>query len=450
MALSTTQAASPNRDDGRRQLLSAVVSATIGSTIAWYDFFLYGIAATTVLGGLFFPGANPFASTLAALITYFIGFAARPIGALLFGHLGDRIGRRATLIATFFLMGLATLLIGIAPTYAQFGVGGGLLLALFRVVQGIGAGGGWAGSVLLPLEWGHRGRRGLIGSLPQLGVPAGLGLAYGSLWLFDSLLGAGAGWRIPFLLGTLLIAVGLYIRLGATETPVFTKLLEERRIEEAPVVQVLARQWREVVLTALLRTGQQAPFYVFTAFVFAYATGTLKLDQTRVTVDLLIAAAVSVVAVPFWGFLSDVVGRRRLVMAGAVAMIVWSYPYWLLLDTRAPLLVLLATVLALPIHDIQHGPQAALIAESFTGRLRYSGSSLGYNLVSLVVDGPAPLIAFGLLRSVGASPWIAVYTAVCAAIGLAATAALKDRSRQDMATEYDDQRALAVPATQQS
>jgi MFS family permease len=446
MATLAERTAGPIDKRKKRQLTKAVVASTAGSIIAWYDLFLYGFAATTVLGNLFFPSSNSFVSTLATLTTYFVSFAARPIGALFFGHLGDRIGRRATFIATLLLMGLATGLIGLVPTYSQIGVFGGIVLTLLRVVQGIGAGGEWAGSVLLPIEWGHRGRRGFIGSLPQIGVPAGLALAYGSLLVFPTWLGSDLGWRVPFLLGFLLVAVGVWIRVGVMETPVFTTLLEERRIEEAPVTEVLIRQWREVILCVLLRTGQQAPFAVFAAFVLSYATGTLKLAQTDVMNYILVGAAVSLVTVPFWGFLSDLVGRKRLTMFGAAAMLVWSYPFWALLDTRVPVLVFAAIVAFLPIHDIQHGPQAAFIAESFTGRLRYSGASLGYQLASLTADGPAMLIPFALLRSFGGGLPIAIYMIECAAISLVAAGILKDRSRQDMATEYDEPRVVAKVA----
>jgi nitrate/nitrite transporter NarK len=441
----TAPARRPTGHPYDRQVVRAVVAATIGSTIVWYDLFLYGFAATLVLGRLFFPSSDPYAWTLMALGTYAAGFAARPVGALLLGRLGDRIGRRATLIASFLLIALATLLIGVVPGHDRIGILGGILLGLLRIVQGIGVGGQWAGSVLLPVEWDHRGRRGFIGSVPQLGVPAGLLLAYGSLRLFTLWLGQDAGWRLPFVLGFLLVAVALYVRLGVRETPVFTKLLAERRIEEAPVATVLARQWREVVLTALLRTGQQAPLLLFTAFVVTYATGTLKFAESQVTDYVLIGAAVSLFTVPFWGFLSDLVGRKRLVMAGAAAMLVWSYPYWVLLNSGVPALALAAVVASLAIHDIQAGPQATLIVESFTGRLRYTGASLGYHLASLTTDGPALLVAAALLQAFHTSVAIAAYMGACAVVSLVSAALLRDRRLQDMSVEYDEH-PVAVPA----
>jgi MFS family permease len=429
----------------RGQLVRAVAASALASTAGWYDFFLFGFAATTVLGRLFFPTSNGFLSGLLAVTTFAVGFAVRPVGAFLFGHLGDRIGRKATLTATLLLAGLATCLVAAAPTYAQAGVLGGLLLVVLRLVQGLAVGGQWAGSVLLSVEWGHRGRRGFLGSWAQIGLPAGLALAYGSMQLFTALLGSDAGWRIPFLLSVVLIAIALYIRIGVRETPVFTQLHAERRIESAPVAEVLVRQWREVLLTALLRVGQQTAFLLFTVFLLGDAARTLKLQASGVLLLVLVTAAVSVLTVLFWGLLSDIVGRKRMVVLGALAMLLWSYPYWALVGSGAPLLVLVAIMASLPIHDIQHAPQAALIAESFTGRLRYSGAAVGSQLTALLADGPALLIAFALLDRFGDPRFLAVYLGAAALVSLLAALGLKDRSRQDMSAEYDDR--PAAPGT---
>jgi MFS family permease len=445
MPASTPLAGKPARDNAQGQILRAVVATTIGSTVVWYDFFLYGFAATLVLGRLFFPSGDSSASTLMALTTYAAGFAARPLGAILVGRLGDRIGRRATLIASLLLIGLAALLTGLVPAHDRIGILGGILLGLLRIAQGIGMGGQWATSILLPVEWGQRDRRGFIGSWPQLGIPAGLALAYGSLQLFTRLLGQDAGWRIPFLLGFLLVAVAVYVRLGVSETPVFTGLLDERRIEDAPVLTVAARQWREVILTVLLRTGQQTPFLLFTAFAVTYATGTLKLPEAQVMGYVLIAAGLSLVTVPLSGYLSDLVGRRRLVMIGAAVMLVWAFPYWTLLNTGVPVLMLAAIALSLPIHDLQAGPQATLIVESFTGRLRSTGASLGYQLASLATDGPALLVAAALLQAFHGSTGLVLYMGAMAVVSLASAFLLRDRSLQDMSVEYDEP-AVAAPA----
>jgi MFS family permease len=434
MSAAVAKAAQPARQLIRPQLLRAAIASSVGTTLIWYDVFLYGFAASLVLGDRFFPSSSPFVSTLTALATYLVGFAARPLGAILFGHLGDRIGRRATLIATLWLMGLATVLVGLVPTYTQIGISGGLLLTLLRIVQGIAAGGQWAGSVLLSVEWAGRRWRGLTGSLTQLAMPAGLLLAFGAVQLSAHSLGSNSywGWRVPFLLGGVLIVAGLYVRMGTSETPVFTQLLEGQKIEQAPVTRAIARQWREVLLCALLRTGQEAPFYLFTVFAVGYATSILRFQQAEILKFVMIAAAVSLVATPFWGFQSDRLGRKRICLIGAGAMLVWSFLYWTLLDQGVPLLVFGAIVLALPIHDIQHGPQAALIAESFTARLRYSGASLGYHLTALIAGGPALVVPMALLSAFHQSLSVAIYGAACAAISLGAVALLRDRSGQEL------------------
>ncbi|WP_043618856.1 MFS transporter [Nonomuraea candida] len=428
----------------RRQLVRAVVASAVGTSIEWYDFFLYGFAAGTIFAELFFPTSDPTTGLLLALGTYFGGFAARPIGAAIFGHYGDRIGRKATLIITLLTMGVATALVGLVPTYEQIGIWGGILLTLLRLLQGISVGGEWGGSVLLATEWGRTrgGRRGFLGSWPQFGVPVGLVLGYLALEVFQPL-HPYWGWRIPFLLSIVMAAIGLYIRLGILETPVFEKVVRENRVERVPVRLVIARNWREIVLSALLRTGQQAPFYIFTVFILTYATTTLGFERSDVYSYVIAAGLVSLVTVPFWGYVSDLVGRRRLYMIGAALMVVWSFVYWPLLDTRVPALVFLAIVLAAPIHDIQYGPQATFIAESFTGRLRYSGASLGYQLASVTAGGPAPLIAVWLYATYGSSLSIAIYMAICAAISVVAAWALKDRSQQDYAVEYDEARPAA-------
>lgn len=423
----------------RRQVVRAVIASAVGTSIEWYDFFLYGFAASTIFAELFFPTNDPTTGLLLALGTYFGGFAARPIGAAIFGHYGDRIGRKATLIITLMTMGVATALVGLVPTYAQIGIWGGILLTLLRLLQGISVGGEWGGSVLLATEWGKTrgGRRGFLGSWPQFGVPVGLVLGYLALQIFQPL-DPYWGWSIPFLLSIVMAAVGLYIRLGILETPVFTKVLRENKVERVPVRQVIVKNWREIVLSALLRTGQQAPFYIFTVFILTYATKTLGFAASDVYLYVIVAGVVSLFTVPFWGYISDLVGRRRLYIIGAAAMVVWSFVYWPLLDTRVPALVFLAIVAAAPIHDIQYGPQATFIAESFTGRLRYSGASLGYQLASITAGGPAPLIAVWLYAAYESSFAIAVYMAICGLISVAAALALKDRAHMDYAVEYDE------------
>ncbi|MQA81521.1 MAG: MFS transporter [Streptosporangiales bacterium] len=434
--------AAAHADDAtsRKNLRAAVVASTIGTTIEWYDFFLYGFATAVVIGPLYFPSDNPLTSTLSAFVTYFGGFAARPVGAAIFGHFGDRIGRKASLIATLVIMGVATVLIGLVPTHAVIGVWGGLLLAFFRILQGIGVGGEWGGSVLMSIEWGHRRRRGFIASWPQWGVPSGIALSIGALAAMNALTTPEAflswGWRVPFLGSIVLVAIGLWVRLGILESPVFAQLKERQHIERTPVLEVLRLQWREVLLTALIRTGQQAPFYIFTTFVLTYGTTVLELPQQTMFNYLLIAALVSMVTIPFWGFVSDFVGRKRLYLIGAALIAVFSFAYFELLDTKVPILVLLAMVLSLVIHDMQYGPLAAITAEAFTGRLRYSGASLGYQLASVTAGGPAPIIATALLAAYGSALPIAIYMAACGLVSVVTVAMLTNRERQDMSVEY--------------
>jgi MFS family permease len=443
--------------DERQQLRRAVIASTVGTSIEWYDFFLYSTATTLVFAKLFFPKADPAVGTLNVFLIYAVGFIARPIGAAIFGHYGDRIGRKATLIATLLLMGIATFLIGFVPTYSSIGIGGAILLVVLRFVQGVGVGGEWGGSVLMSMEWGHRGgRRGLMASWPQFGVPVGLFLANGAMLVMSNIAGptgfATWGWRVPFYFSIVLVGVGLYVRLRVFETPLFQRLLETKRIEPTPVLEVIRRNWKEILQSAFLRLSEQAPFYIFTAYVFTYGTTVLKQERNFVLYAVLAASVLSFFSIPLFGYLSDRIGRKRVYMAGVAVMGVWGFIYFGLLDTKVAALMFIAIFLSLIPHDAQYGPQAALIAESFTGRLRYSGASLGYQLASVIAGGPAPLIATTLFAGpkflgIGAyktSTAIAIYILVCAVISFIAVSTVKERSKQDISVEYDDQPAAEM------
>ncbi len=440
--MTATDAGALSLLEHRRQLRRAVIASTIGTTIEWYDFFIYGTVTGLVFAKLYFPGSDPLTGTLEAFAIYAVGFVARPVGAAIFGHYGDRIGRKAALIATLLLMGLATFAVAFVPGYAQIGIWGAVILTVLRTLQGIGVGGEWGGSVLMSMEWARTdAHRGFIASWPQFGVPAGLFLANLAVLAFSAISGPqfiAWGWRIPFILSIVLVGIGLYIRLGILETPVFSRLVAEDRLERVPVWEVVKRQPREIILTALLRMGEQAPFYIFTAFVFTYGTTILHSSRDLLLIAVLTASVVSFFTIPYSGYLSDRIGRKRMYLIGAAAMGVFGFIYFALLDTMMPGWIFLAIVLSLIPHDMMYGPQAALIAECFTSRLRYSGASLGYQLASVIAGGPAPLIATALFAAYKSGYAIAVYILVCALISLISAALVPDYTNQDISAEYDE------------
>jgi MFS family permease len=423
------------------QLRKAVIASTIGTAIEWYDFFLYGTAAGLVFGKLYFPNQDPLSATLLSFGTYFIGFAARPVGAAIFGHYGDRIGRKATLIATLLFMGLATFFVAFVPTYASIGIWGAIILTVLRALQGIGVGGEWGGSVLLAMEWSRtHGQRGLVASWPQFGVPCGLLLSTLAVALFSAISGDQFvvwGWRIPFALSIILVGVGLWIRLGILETPVFQKLLDEDKVEKAPILEVIKKQPKQIILSALLRMSEQAPFYIFTAFVFAYTVGTLKMERNFILTAVMVAACVEFITIPLAGHISDRIGRRKMFLIGAAVTGLFGFLYFGMVDTTIPSAVFIAIVLSLIPHGMQYGPEAALIAESFTPRLRYSGSSLGYQLASIIAGGPAPIIATALFATYHSGYAIAIFIAACAVISLIAASFMPDYTGKDISAEYD-------------
>ncbi|MEU7835400.1 MFS transporter [Nonomuraea sp. NPDC049129] len=424
----------------------AATASVVGTAIEWYDFFLYGTAAATVFADVFFPKSTPYAGVLASFATYAVGFAARPVGAAIFGHWGDRIGRKATLIITLVMMGVSSALIGVLPGTATIGVIAPILLVVLRILQGIAVGGEWSGSVLLSMEWGDQRRRGLMASWPQVGVPIGLILGTGAMSLVALAAGDSFkdwGWRIPFLASLVLVAVGLWVRLRVMETPLFAKLLETRQVAKLPVVEVLKKHPKEVLLSALLRIPEQMPFYLYTTFVITYITSpTIGMSRTFAFAAVSAAAAVELFAIPYFGHLSDRIGRRRLYLIGAALLAVIAFPYYALLNTGIAVVILVTMMVTQLQHSMEYGPQAALIAESFPTSLRYGGAGLGYQLASVIAGGPAPLIATWLLHDYG---WqaISVFMIIGAVIGLVATYALPDRSKVDISdpASYSTNRA---------
>jgi metabolite-proton symporter len=424
-----------------RQLRRAVVAATVGTAIEWYDFFLYSVVTGLVFAKLFFPEDDPLTGTLNAFGIYAIGFAARPVGAAIFGHYGDRIGRKSTLIITLLLMGIATFLVALVPTYDQIGIWGAIILTVLRFIQGVGVGGEWGGSVLMSMEWARGDKhRGFIASWPQFGVPCGLFLANLAVLAFSQMSGEqflAWGWRVPFFLSLILVAVGLYIRLGILETPIFRKLVAEQKIERTPMLAVIKQQPKEILLSALVRMAEQAPFYIFTAFVFSYGIGTLNVSRDFLLFAVMTASVVSFVSIPLFGHISDRIGRKKMYMLGAATVGVFGFIYFGMLNTGSLVLIFFAIVLSLIPHDMMYGPQAALIAESFTGRLRYSGASLGYQLASVIAGGPAPLIATWLFAQYGSAYAVAFYILFCAVLTLVATSMMTDYTGKDIEGEYE-------------
>jgi MFS family permease len=448
----TTTESSPNtltEAEHSRQLRRAVVAGTVGTIIEAYDFLLYVIVAPLVFAKLYFPSSEPLAGTLQAFGIYAVGFVARPLGAALFGHYGDRIGRKVTLIATLLLTGLSTFAVGFVPGYASIGIWGAVILTVVRFIQGLGIGGEWGGATLIAMEWARtNAHRGFITSWPQWGGPAGLFFANLAVLAFSAISGdqfLSWGWRVPFWLSIVMVGVGLYIRLGILETPIFTRIVEERRIERAPVIEVIKRQPKQIILTALCRMAEQGPFYVYAAFVFVYGTKVSGVSRDFLLTAVLVATMLSGVTTPLAGHISDRIGRKRMYLIGAVSVGVFAFIYFAMMNSMVPAVIFLAIVLSFVPHDMMYGPQAALIAECFTPRLRYSGSSLGFHLSSVIAGGPAPLIATALFAATGSGYAVALYILFCAVVSVTATAFLPDYTNRDISQEHDALRP--VPAT---
>ena len=419
----------------------AIVAGTVGTIIEAYDFLLYVIVAPLVFAKLYFPASAPLAGILQAFGIYAVGFVARPVGAALFGHYGDRIGRKVTLISTLLLTGLSTFAVGFIPGYATIGIWGAVILTVVRFIQGLGIGGEWGGATLIAMEWARtNAHRGFITSWPQWGGPAGLFFANLAVLAFSAISGDQFltwGWRVPFWLSIVMVGVGIYIRLGILETPVFTRILEERRVERTPVIEVIKRQPKQIILTALCRMAEQGPFYVYAAFVFVYGTKVSGMSRDFLLTAVLVATAISGITTPLAGHISDRIGRKRMYLIGAVTTGVFAFIYFTMMNTMVPGLIFLAIVLSFMPHDMMYGPQAALIAECFTARLRYSGSSLGFHLSSVIAGGPAPLIATALFAATGSGYAVALYILFCAIVSVTATLFLPDRTNRDISQEFD-------------
>lgn len=425
----------------RRSVIEAVVASTIGTTIEWYDFFLYGTAAATVFPELFFPSDDAFIAQLLAFGSFSIAFVARPIGGVIFGYLGDRVGRKSALVSTLLLMGVSTVFIGFLPTYAQIGLAAPILLTLMRVFQGLGVGGEWGGAVLMALEYGNTGRRGFFASWPQAGVPLGSLTSTGVMALCRALLSRedfmAWGWRIPFLLSGLLIAVGLFIRMRVLETPLFRELKESNQLADAPVRETIVKHWRELLLVAGSRMAENASFYLFTIWIIQYAGARYGIPESVMFLAITIAAAVEFATIPLFGIISDRWTRRRTYMAGCVFLALFAGPFFALIETREPMWIVLAVTTALAVgHGSLYSVQAALIPELFSTRLRCTAASIGYQLGAMFAGGLAPIIAAALARANPDTYWpVAGYIIAMALFSLVCVQRLAETHRRNLSEE---------------
>ena len=438
MSKSHQEAAVP--PGSRTSIVKVVGASLVGTTVEWYDFFLYGSAAALVFNKLFFPDFDPLVGTLLAFATYAVGFAARPIGGVIFGHFGDKIGRKQMLVITLMLMGGATFLIGLLPTYATIGIWAPILLILLRLVQGFALGGEWGGAVLMAAEYGTPERRGYWASWPQAGAPAGNLLAVAVLALVSAFTTEQQfeswGWRIPFLLSAVLVGVGLWIRVSIEESPVFRAAREQSaKAEEAPklpVVQVLRDYPREIILAIGARLAENIGYYIFTAFALSYATQQLGVPQSTALNAALIASAIHFAAIPTMGALSDRFGRRPVYLLGAVGVGVWGFVFFRMYDSQSFVLLALAGTVGLVFHGAMYGPQASFFSELFSTQVRYSGLSVAGQVSSIVAGSLAPVIATALLIEYGSSLPISLYLAGAAVLTVIAVVLSRETARSDL------------------
>ncbi|MDT7728305.1 MAG: hypothetical protein QOI21_4881 [Actinomycetota bacterium] len=419
-----------------RSIARIVSASLIGTTIEWYDFFLYTSAAALVFNKLFFPTADPLTGTLLSFATYAIGFVARPLGGLVFGHFGDKLGRKKLLVLSLLLMGGSTFAMGLLPTYAAIGAGAPILLTLLRLVQGFALGGEWGGAVLIVSEHGDPKRRGFWASWPQCGAPGGNLLATAVLAILSAVQTDEQffswGWRVPFLLSGVLVVIGLWIRLAVTESPAFLAAQTAQRAsvvvekERAPIVTVLRDHWREVLVAMGARMAENVSYYVITAFILVYLTGPLGVPKGVGLTAVLVGSAFHFVTIPLWGALSDKVGRRPVYLFGAVGVAIWVFAFFPLLATKSTGLIILATAVGLVLHGAMYGPQAAFFSELFGTNVRYSGASIGYQLASIIAGGLAPLIATALFKAFGSTIPVALYVVGTCVITVVAVLASRE------------------------
>ncbi|HEX3342441.1 MAG TPA: MFS transporter [Pseudolabrys sp.] len=415
-------------------------ASAIGTTIEWYDFFLFGVVTPLVFNKLFFPNFDPLVGTLLAYTTFFVGFISRPIGGIIFGHYGDRIGRKTVLVLTILIMGVATFLIGLLPTYASVGIWAPIMLLFLRIFQGIGIGGEWGGAVLMAVEHSPAGRRGFYGSWPQIGVPAGLLLSSGMVYLLSYLPEADFyswGWRIAFLISAVLVAVGLYIRLKIMETPAFTRIQESNKLVHVPFFELWRTHGKNTLLGLGARYIEGVTFNIFGVFVVGYLAGTLGLPRQTALAGVMIASAIMIVMLPIYGNLSDRIGRRRMFGVAGILIGILSFPAFWLMQTKEPLMIWIA--IAVPfafVYPAVYGPQAALFSELFDTRVRYTGISFVYQFSGIYASGLTPIIATALLPMGGNKPWlICLYVLAVSIVSALSVFAMTEAHKRDMAVD---------------
>ncbi len=422
-----------------RETRRVAFATLIGTSIEWFDFFVYGAAAALVFGKLFFPTDNPLTGTLLALSTFGVGFVARPFGGVIFAHFGDRIGRKSMLVLSVVMMGGGTFLVGLMPTYATIGIAAPILLVLLRIVQGIGLGGEWGAAATMAVEYAPPNRRGLFGSFPQTGVPAGMLTANLALLLMSAVMSDEAflawGWRVPFLASIVLVGVGIVIRLRVAESPVFEQARSAGKIERQPVLAVLRRQPGNVLRAAGLRFAENSTFYIHTTFVLTYGTVALGMRRADLLIAVIVASALGLASMPFYGWACDRFGRRPVVLWGSIVLLLMSWPYFWALDTRSLPWIVLATVIAVNVgNSAVYSPQPAWFSELFEPEVRYSGASIGAQGASVFAGGLAPVIATALLDATGSYNWIAVYMTAMILITIVAAVLSPDRYRAALKT----------------
>lgn len=415
-------------------------ASAIGTTIEWYDFFLFGVVTPLVLNKLFFPNYDPLVGTLLAYTTFFVGFISRPIGGVIFGHYGDRIGRKNVLILTLVIMGIATFLIGLLPTYAQVGIWAPIMLLVLRVFQGIGIGGEWGGAVLMAVEHSPTGKRGFYGSWPQIGVPAGLLLSAGMVYVLSYLPEADFfawGWRVAFLISAVLVAIGLYIRLKIMETPAFNRLKQEKKVAAVPVVDLFKTHGKNTLLGLGARYIEGVTFNIYGVFIVGYITSTLNLPRQTALAGVMISSVLMIVMLPIYGSLSDRIGRRRLFAIGGLLIGTLTFPAFWLMQTLSPIWIWIAiTIPFAVIYPAVYGPQAALFSELFDTRVRYTGISFVYQFSGIFASGLTPIIATALLPLGGGKPWlICLYVLVVSIISALSVYAMTESHKRDMAVD---------------